>query len=188
VLGHTARSLEGGAAARGGGAARLCRAEPSPAREASAPGWSRTSAPAVSEQCSPLSYGRSFHSRFPGASLTRPYASGTVLGHTARSQEGGQRREAAGKPPVREAREPPAGVEPAPRPYKGRVLPLTLRRPSGDGGSRTHDLLVASETLCHQSFIPMRMQTGGVEPPKPEAPGLQPGELTSAQRPRRRGG
>ncbi len=37
----------------------------------------------------------------------------------------------------RVGKEPPAGVEPAPRPYKGRVLPLTLRRQDGDGGSRT---------------------------------------------------
>jgi hypothetical protein len=53
---------------------------------------------------------------------------------------------------------------------------------SGDGGSRTHDLLVASEALCHQSFVPMR--TGGVEPPQREAAGLQPVELSRAQRPR----
>jgi hypothetical protein len=57
-----------------------------------------------------------------------------------------------------------------------------LRRVSGDGGSRTHDLLVASEALCHQSFVPMR--TGGVEPPQREAAGLQPVELADAQRPR----
>jgi hypothetical protein len=37
-----------------------------------------------------------------------------VLGHTARSQEGGQRREAAAEPsPAREARERTAGIEPA---------------------------------------------------------------------------
>ena len=29
---------------------------------------------------------------------------------------------------LRAFEEPPAGIEPAPRPYKGRVLPLTLRR------------------------------------------------------------
>jgi hypothetical protein len=50
-------------------------------------------------------------------------------------------------------------------------------------------LLVASEALCLQSFIPKgeRVRTGGVEPPQPEATGLQPAELTSAQRPRERG-
>ena len=29
-----------------------------------------------------------------------------------------------------------------------------------------------------------KMRTDGVEPPQPEAPGLQPGELAHAQRPR----
>jgi hypothetical protein len=43
-------------------------------------------------------------------------------------------------------------------------------------------LLVASEVLYHQSFIP-KVRTDGVEPPQPEAPGLQPGELAHAQRP-----
>ena len=46
-------------------------------------------------------------------------------------------------------------------------------------------LLGASEVLCHQSFIP-KVRTDGVEPPQPEAPRLQRGELTRAQRPRRR--
>ncbi len=51
---------------------------------------------------------------------------------------------------------PPAGFEPAPRPYKGRVLPLTLRRLDvhGDGGGRTRNLPGASGLLCHVSFIP----------------------------------
>ena len=127
-------SAGGCAAARGGGQS------PTPAREASTPGWSRTSAPAVSEQCSPLSYGR----------------------------------------------EPPAGFEPAPRPYKGRVLPLTLRRLDGDGGSRTHSSSV--QARCSATRHPQKARTDGVEPPQPEAPGLQPGELTRAQRPRGRGG
>jgi hypothetical protein len=59
-------------------------------------------------------------------------------------------------------------------------------RGDGDGGSRTHDLLVASEALCHQSFVPRatnEMRTGGVEPPQREAAGLQPVELAGAQRP-----
>jgi hypothetical protein len=34
------------------------------------------------------------------------------------------------------------------------------------------------------SFVPRSMRTGGVEPPQREATGLQPAELTSAQRPR----
>jgi hypothetical protein len=32
---------------------------------------------------------------------------------------------------------------------------------NGDGGSRTHDLLVASEVLCHQSFVPERFDADG---------------------------
>ena len=47
---------------------------------------------------------------------------GALAGGCAAARGGGK------PPPVREAREPPAGIEPAPRPYKGRVLPLTLRR------------------------------------------------------------
>jgi hypothetical protein len=120
-LGHTARRQEG--AQR-----REAAAQPSPAREASAPGWSRTSARAVSEHCSPLSYGRP---------------------------------------------EPPAGVEPAPRPYKGRVLPLTLRRQRWRWQESNLRLLGASEVLCHQSFIP-KMRTDGIEPPQPWAPGYSP--------------
>jgi hypothetical protein len=85
-----------------------------------------------------------------------------VLGHTARSLEGAQRREAAAKPPpVREAREPPAGIEPAPRPYKGRVLPLTLRRQRWRWQESNLRPLGASEVLRHQSFIPK--QYGRVE-------------------------
>jgi hypothetical protein len=53
---------------------------------------------------------------------------------------------------------PPAGIEPAPRPYKGRVLAVDTTE--------------------------ARMRTDGVEPPQHWAPGLQPGELTVAQRPR----
>jgi hypothetical protein len=56
----------------------------------------------------------------------------------------------------------------------------------GDGGSRTHKFLVASEALCHQSFVPLLMRTDGVEPPQREAPRLQRGELSNAQRPQER--
>ena len=66
---------------------------------------------------------RGVQARFPDASQRTRRRVGQCLGHTARSLEGAQRREAAARPPpVREAREPPAGVEPALRPYKGRVL------------------------------------------------------------------
>jgi hypothetical protein len=64
-------------------------------------------------------------------------------------------------------------------------LPLTLRRRSGDGRSRTDIFLVASEALVLLSYIP-EMRTGGVEPPQREATGLQPAELANAQRPRGR--
>lgn len=43
-------------------------------------------------------------------------------------------------------------------------------------------LLGASEALFHLSYIP-KVRTGGVEPPQREAAGLQPVELTDAQRP-----
>src|SRR5262249_25447920 len=51
--------------------------------------------------------------------------------------------------------EPPAGVEPAPRPYKVRVLAVdTTEAEGGDGRSRTDIFLVASEALVHLSYIP----------------------------------
>ena len=65
---------------------------------------------------------------------------------------------------------------------KGACLPLTLRRQSGDGRSRTDIFLVASEALVQLSYIPV-VRTGGVEPPQHEATGLQPVELAVAQRP-----
>jgi hypothetical protein len=100
-------------------------------------------------------------------------------------------------------KEPPAGVEPAPRPYKGRVLAVDTTEASAGGhaakprgllGGIASDALVetagveplllgASEALCHQSFIP-KVRTGGVEPPQHEAAGLQPAELADARRPR----
>ena len=55
---------------------------------------------------------------------------------------------------VRELK-PPAGFEPAPRPYKGRVLAVdTTEAQSGDGRSRTDIFLVASEALVRLSYIP----------------------------------
>ena len=45
-----------------------------------------------------------------------------------RTCEVGARRAAVDTTGLCVVREPPAGIEPAPRPYKGRVLPLTLRR------------------------------------------------------------
>ena len=97
----------------------------------------------------------------------------------------------------RSTQEPPAGVEPAPRPYKGRVLPLTLRRPDEWRRRESNPLLLgASEVLRHQSFVPERgrggprcgeVRAGGVEPPQLEAPGLQPGELAGCSAPAWRG-
>jgi hypothetical protein len=51
-------------------------------------------------------------------------------------------------------KEPPAGVEPALRPYKGRVLPLTLRRREWRRRESNPLLLVASEVLFLLSYIP----------------------------------
>ncbi len=64
---------------------------------------------------------------------------------------------------------------------------------SGDGGSRTHVLIGASDRRS-QSASPSEaratacaarasVRTGGVEPPQPEATRLQRGELSRAQRP-----
>ena len=62
-------------------------------------------------------------------------------------------------------KEPPAGVEPAPRPYKGRVLAVdtTEARVSGDGRSRTDIFLVASEALVQLSYIPQVPERGGAD-------------------------
>src|SRR5437868_1295690 len=64
-------------------------------------------------------------------------------------------------------KEPPAGVEPAPRPYKGRVLAVdtTEARVSGNGRSRTDIFLVASEALVQLSYIPVvgKTRCGRVE-------------------------
>jgi hypothetical protein len=76
----------------------------------------------------------------------------------------------------------PAGVEPAPRPYKGRVLAVDTTEAKWRRRESNPLLLDASEALCHKSFIP-EVRTGGVEPPQRAAAGLQPAELTGAQRP-----
>ena len=160
----------------------------------------------------------------------RPYASGTVFGHTARSQEDGQRREAgrgAGLRPAGATRRPGKreslrqDLNPHFGRTKGACFPLTLRRPEWRRRESNPLLLGASEVLCHQnvpwlgrgyrfcSSVSWRgarrpaepgfagrarvagqvseVRTGGFEPPQPEASGLQPGELTLAQRPPGRG-
>jgi hypothetical protein len=50
--------------------------------------------------------------------------------------------------------EPPAGIEPAPRPYKGRVLAVDTTEARWRRRESNPLLLGASEALCHQSFIP----------------------------------
>lgn len=68
---------------------------------------------------------------------------------------------------------------------KGVCLPLTLRRHRWRRRESNPLLLGASEAFFQKNLIPRRvlMRTGGVEPPKPEATGLQPAELAVAQRP-----
>ena len=61
-------------------------------------------------------------------------------------------------------KEPPAGVEPAPRPYKGRVLAVnTTEAKGGDGRSRTDIFLVASEALAQLSYIPLPIKGHGAD-------------------------
>lgn len=85
-------------------------------------------------------------------------------------------------------KEPPAGVEPAPRPYDGRVLAVdtTEARTAVEtvGVEPTSPSLQARCSVL-LSYIPARkrVRTGGVEPPQREATGLQPAELAGAQRP-----
>ena len=80
--------------------------------------------------------------------------------------------------------EPPAGVEPAPRPYKGRVLAVdTTEAKVETAGVEPAPPRCKRGCSSMQSFIP-KVRTGGVEPPQREATGLQPAELTDAQRPR----
>jgi hypothetical protein len=60
--------------------------------------------------------------------------------------------------------EPPAGVEPTPRPYKGRVLAVdTTEAESGDGGSRTRSSSVqtrCSSTRASSPRVADRIRTG----------------------------
>ena len=71
---------------------------------------------------------------------------------------------------------------------KGACLPLTLRRLDGDGGSRTRSSSLQARCSTTRASSPWLwtyvMRTDGVEPPQREAPRLQRGELTLAQRPR----
>ena len=70
---------------------------------------------------------------------------------------------------------------------KGACLPLTLRRLDGDGGSRTRSSSLQARCSATRASSPRWstcvMRTDGVEPPQREAPRLQRGELTLAQRP-----
>ena len=115
----------------------------------------------------PLSYVRKWYARLESNQRPLPSQS-SALSAELRAQE----------------EEPPAGVEPAPRPYKGRVLAVdTTEAGSGDGRSRTDIFLGASEALVQLSYIPGKVRTGGVEPPQREATGLRPAELAGARRP-----
>ena len=70
---------------------------------------------------------------------------------------------------------------------KGACLPLTLRRLDGDGGSRTRSSSLQARCSATRASSPRCstcvVRTDGVEPPQREAPRLQRGELTLAQRP-----
>jgi hypothetical protein len=72
---------------------------------------------------------------------------------------------------------PPAGVEPAPRPYKGRVLAV-------DTTEALMETVGVEPTppRCKRGALPPELhpqvRTGGVEPPQCETTGLQPVELT----------
>jgi hypothetical protein len=73
--------------------------------------------------------------------------------------------------------EPPAGVEPALRPYKGRVLAVHTTEARRWRRRESNPLLLgASEVLFRLSYIPT-VRTDGVEPSQPGAPRLQRGEL-----------
>jgi hypothetical protein len=80
-------------------------------------------------------------------------------------------------------KEPPAGIEPAPRPYKGRVLAVDTTEAKWRRSESNRHL-----PRCKRGARPVelhpRVRTGGVEPPQHEATGLQPAELAVAQRPR----
>jgi hypothetical protein len=82
--------------------------------------------------------------------------------------------------------EPPAGFEPAPRPYDGRVLAADTTEAEREWRCRESNpiLIGASEALSRMSFIPGLMRTSGVEPPQRGAAALQADELANAQHPR----
>ena len=50
-------------------------------------------------------------------------------------------------------------------PPAGALSLFVLRPQSGDGGSRTRSILVASEAPCPQSIVPIAEGKGGGEPP-----------------------
>jgi hypothetical protein len=84
----------------------------------------------------------------------------------------------------RKMTEPPAGVEPAPRPYKGRVLSVDTTEAKVETAG-----VEPAPPRCKRGALPPElhppadqgglMRTDGVEPPQYEAPRLQRGELTS---------
>jgi hypothetical protein len=81
----------------------------------------------------------------------------------------------------RSNKEPPAGVEPAPRPYKGRVLAVDTTEARWRRWESNPRLLRCKRSGLPQAS-PAMMRTGGVEPPQREAAALQAGELAGAQR------
>jgi hypothetical protein len=85
-------------------------------------------------------------------------------------------------------KEPPAGIEPAPRPYKGRVLAVDTTEARWRRSDSNRHLPRCKRGARPVELHPQRwrgeVRTGGVEPPQHEAAGLQPAELTGAQRPR----
>ena len=56
-------------------------------------------------------------------------------------------------------KEPPAGIEPAPRPYKGRVLAVDTTEAKWRRRESNPLLLGANEALYRQSFIPKQVRT-----------------------------
>jgi hypothetical protein len=81
---------------------------------------------------------------------------------------------------------PPAGVEPAPRPYKGRVLAVdTTEAKVETAGLEPASPRCKRGALVLLSYVP-KVRTGGVESgyaQRYHATGLQPAELADAQRP-----
>ena len=90
---------------------------------------------------------------------------------------------------VRVTREPPAGVEPTPRPYKGRVLAVdTTEAKMETAGVEPASSSLQARRSATRASSP-RVRCGRVESNHHSAgTGLQPGELTCAQRPHEKGG